>query len=208
MEIGEISYGNAEAPALPKEAERIEDLEFLPPKDRAVLYLVAHRQKPACYLYITVQTDPDDEAIDKNLRDNADRLTAVLSESGVLFAAKEITDPDDPDIRHRDFYIGQDEASLTALQEAAFRGKGHAAAFGRALGYPETAIAAYGNGRHARPRANIPPDVRASAAYQFCPFVPSPDYWREELATVAKQAEFVRENNPQLYEQVMASRLK
>lgn len=205
----ESGHSNAEVLDAPEKAERVEDLEFLPPKDRAFLYLVAHRQKPACYLYVTVQTDPANDSIDTPLRNNAERLTAVLAETGVPFIVKDSTDPDDTDIRFKDFYIGQDEASCKALQDAAeLQGRERDEAFGRALGYPETAVAAYNNGRGIRPRANIPPDVRASATYQFCPFVPSPNHWREELATVAKQAEFIKENNPRLYEQVMTRKNK
>ncbi|MBU2539557.1 hypothetical protein KJ786_00115 [Patescibacteria group bacterium] len=97
----------------------------------------------------------------------------------------------------KDFAIGKDEQSLKNILQAK-----NQIEFGKAYGYPETAVRVYVRPmEHSFMRWELPADVKQSDFYPFIMFRVSKENWREEIKTAQKWAEVVRMNSQKLFEE-------
>lgn len=73
--------------------------------------------------------------------------------------------------------------------------------FGEIYGFPKTSIEAYGKTDETMNYQELPHQVRDSEEYAFAIFKLSRNNWKEELKTVRRWSEFVKQVSPKIYQE-------
>lgn len=175
-------------------------------RDRASLFLTAKGKKPGTILEIAYPVENTD-----GLAEDTEDCRGMLENLGVPFQEEEIIDEDDGEYMacHRQlFMVGKDQDSLNELVAARNDNMDDYPNFGRrlgrALGYPATAIEADATRTALHPN-DYPPEIFTDPAWPFCIFALSRDHWKQEMDFVRVQAEFIKKEDPALYDQIAGS---
>lgn len=102
-----------------------------------------------------------------------------------------------PKRKEQKVLVGKDKESLELLKKAFLQDDPEL--FGRAYGFPETAIQAYICGQTFNPN-NLPQNVRQSEAYVFGRFAYSTDHWQDELKTAQRWSDSIKNVSPKIYQ--------
>lgn len=99
--------------------------------------------------------------------------------------------------------VAQDEQILEELRRVQDLEDGHQhnIELGHLLGYPDTAVKAFGN-HEIIDRDLLPASVHESGILEFVTFSFSEDHWREELETLKEQIRSVADIDPELMNKV------
>lgn len=145
----------------------------------------------------------EDGRIEDELRDETAKTRKALEGLGLRFTLNE--SPDQEVARGYSFLIARDDevlARLVAAQES-----GDKEEYGRLLGYPETAIAAYRTNEAFDYRRELPAAKVDALAEEgtlaFLNFTPSRSHWEDELAFVRANQERVKKEAPLIYDKIM-----
>ncbi|NTV44162.1 MAG: hypothetical protein HGA67_00495 [Candidatus Yonathbacteria bacterium] len=84
-------------------------------------------------------------------------------------------------------------------------------AFGRILGYPATAVSAYGTEQIFDPDTDLPEEERIAFKQEgldrFTEFMFSREHWKEEMAFVRENKELIRKNFPGFYQELVGEQV-
>lgn len=209
-EISEI-----EAPEVPM-GEELYSLG-VPAADIGHLILVSKGFKPATFFDL----EHDGEESYEEFREKAEIISEDLLElelPHVLVSWNLVEDPEDPKkIEYISFMVGKDEESLDRLIAADEMPDGPEKdiAFGRAVGYPETAVQAYadrgedykfslnGESDTLLSKGEIPSEIREDPAYPLLGFRLSKAHYKEEFEHVKIAADIIKAASPFIHQKIV-----
>ncbi len=195
-----------ERPPQPEEGyEALRDADYLG-RDRASLFLTAKGVKPGCILELLFESGHE-EYTEEEYEEHINDCRQIIEDLGLPFDTEHVNEEDD--FERYLFFVGKDKESLetliTAREGDMYKDyPSFGTALGKALGYPETAIAADAT-RTALPIADYPAELKNDPALAFAVFAFSRDHWRKELDFVREQANFIKKEDPQLYNTMVKS---
>ena len=200
----------------PKLVEKIENEENFDNVDKEFLILVLAGEKPVAGLTLHQKSGENSEDFTRRVQ----KVRGLLAETGLPYEEEktdiqgEAESGKNDQYSVYDFYISRDpqiakEAMALASKKNDDRHTPESQErFGLLMGYPKTAVEAYikniNDPRSQEPE--LPEDVEFAEYMDFKNFVVSQDHWREELETVKRWAETIREIAPDLYKKITSMR--
>lgn len=177
-------------------------------RDRASLFLTAKGKKPAAILELFCMAG-DGQGKDELGEDILD-CRDILKDLELPYQEEDSIDEDDGvtmTLQRHLFLVGKDNESLEELVAArnadpAENYQSFGRRLGKALGYPETAIEA-DSSMSTLPISEYPQELLNDPAWRFCVFGLSRDHWKDEMDFVREQANFIKQEDPELYEAIV-----
>jgi len=172
-------------------------------QDRASLFLTAKGLKPATILELVFEPGHQ-EYTENDYSADINNCEQMLRDLGLPYEPEHYND--DEDLERHIFLVGKDQQSLKDLATAERADNSdyysYGMALGKALGYPETAIIADAT-KSAMPISEYPPELLNDPSRKFCVFALSREHWQEEMEVVKQQAEFIKKEDPSLYNAIL-----
>lgn len=201
----------------PEFVKKIEDSK-LTVDDKVNLILTKAGFKPATELFLTIKNWDGEKVFEHMSEDDVKKIIEIVKESGLpnAIGGRKIVAQQfemlDGTTRFSTFdqmhiLIGRSEEELEALKAAFPRGEYEEAedpeAFGKALGYPPTAVEAFVGKRERIDIKSLPKEVQESDAMLFSSPTLSADNWQEEIRQGKRNADFIRSLSPKIYEEMV-----
>ena len=186
--------------------ELIENAELSTSK-RLDLMLFALGEKPALQLgdYDVIESDKHKQEL---IAEFSEEMATIKNLLENLRCSYEITkDLEDRDgIMGFSFLVSRDQAELARVAKA--DADGDDKTFGEMMGYPKTAIDAYGTADAFDYRVELSQEelkaLEDEGVIPFLEFMPSKQHWDEELAWARKMKDLVKEKSPTFYGTLIA----
>jgi len=203
-EHGPSFFPEAEAERSQEQREFADRLEadpnlFIVFRDSLDLVLVSEGEKPASHIDFWKIPEESEEEFQRKVN----QLTALLEARGLSFHTerKTVEGRDGNPVERVGFSVGRSEEELQKFTDAdqIEDYDERMVAYGRALGYPETAV-------EAKPDElikwyELPDNVVFNEEVHSSPFGMSREHWQEEIETAREWASVAKEAAPRLYEQ-------
>ncbi len=178
--------------------EQLLNIQSIPDSARSNVMLVFLGLKPACKFSISFEGETSKGYSRENF--NKDKLTleSVFNTLGLKYKVSE-EETTEYNLQEVTFYLGHDDDKLKNLYEAwkLDVGQERDIKVGRALGFPETAIQSWVDHDIIK-FSDLPP--AAAQEFKRAEFVPSREYWQEELNEVRRRNKAVKSIAPKLFE--------
>jgi hypothetical protein len=140
------------------------------------------------------------EKFTRELSDTVKLLDSINLEHQIV---KELSD--DNGIMGYSVLISKDKNILKEFVEA--DKKNDDKIFGKIVGYPETAVEAYGTDKAFNLEEELPPaeleKLKSEGIMPFLLFTPSKEHWTEELEWARKNKHLIKEKAPKLYDDLI-----
>lgn len=184
--------------------ELIEDLP-LSADHLIYLVLIVAGKKPAAWLQYSSHIWREGDAPRHIPAEDRALIESSLQQLGLSYKIESrITDaglnqPANGRRRHHellDIFVAKNDGALASLLSA--REAKNWRALGTVLGYPQTAVDAFADGKSIG-KDELPIEVQLSEPAQFIGFKLSPDNWKDELQEVETWATYIKENTPIVY---------
>lgn len=191
---------SAPAPKSPDNAPVIEEdkLEELPIGDssRIDLALAIEGLKRATDIQIPYADDESAESIQVKIQEAEE----FFKENELQFVANQRKDIQD--LNWKEYIVGKNKEDVLAFQQAwnlpetlVVKDR-----IGTLSGFPQTSVDAYTDKNALIAEAEIPEIIRNQEYMAFCSFKFSKANWQDEIETVKKWAEAIKNRHPKIYE--------
>jgi hypothetical protein len=178
---------------------RIESLNVYD-SERLNLIMVWKEIVPTANFIIAGQNPPLSQAEQDTLSQNVE---ALFTDLGLKFRVK--PDYKGHEFGNRFYQVAKSEEILNEFINIDFKDRKNSERIGLMFGIPQTAANAYAKGPQFLIRdEDIPAKIREQDYMAFSKFWFSREHWQEELETVKKWAQEIRQVDPKLYEKLVA----
>lgn len=170
------------------------------------LALLILKRKRAAQLgnFKVIESDEHKKQVVQEFQKEFSEIEGLLKNLGLSYRA--IPPHEDRGIYGFSFFTANGEEDLEKTMEAEESGDDRA--FGALMGYPQTAVDAYRTRQIFNYEKDLPKDeleqLRQDGVLPFLNFMPSREYWAEELSYARKNQKLIQEKAPLLYAELMS----
>ena len=176
---------------------RLESFYFLPSNSIVDIICVYKKVKPATIIDIFHDSAYPEEYFHENVASVEEILRSLSLPYFIEIVSL------DEEYEEASIAIAQNKESLEKVKVAnASEEKDRDNLLGEAMGYPQTAIAAYIKG-NTMELSELPEEIKNSDYIKFLEFKLSKDHWQEEIEGVKKRADTIRQTDPNFYNKII-----
>lgn len=190
--------------------ERIEGIEnaLIDIQDKIDMILILKDLKPASDISLYSEEWLEGEEEKEINSKKIEEIKSLLKKNGLLYEPFEektidwYVDKDGQKVRkEKKFIIAKNEENLNLIKKALETGDEEL--FGRAYGFPQSAIEAYLGKRKIIDSNKLSGKIKQQDALAFSKFKLSKDNWQEELKKAKEWADAIKETSPKIYNEFM-----